>query len=364
MVRLVSIGLGKTGDVELPADFNWKETYDLAMRQGVAALAGDGVQAVYAARPDIQKEMPDLKLLKGNLLRECILLEQEYDEYLKTVGKLAKFYADQGIPMMLLKGYGLSLDWPIPAHRPMGDIDIYLWDRWEEADRKVAEVLKKEVSNRHHHHSTFTFRGKLVENHYDFVNAYSNRSSKRIEATFKELAGSGAVTHVLPNGVQVFLPSADLHALFVTRHCGLHFSSTHMTLRQLLDWALFVERHHGEISWPFFWDQCRAMGMEKFVLCLDAIAVGRFGFDPQIFHTPDGSVVDAALADRVFAEILNPEFDEKAGGHGAVHYMWVRLKCWNRSTWKRRLVFSDSQCSTFLSQIRAHLMKPAHIVGK
>lgn len=78
--------------------------------------------------------------------------------------------------MMLLKGYGLSKYWPIPNHRPTGDIDIYLMylnsegkeksrPAWECADKLMTEKFGILVDNSHHHHSVFTYKGIMVENH-------------------------------------------------------------------------------------------------------------------------------------------------------------------------------------------------------
>lgn len=36
--------------------------------------------------------------------------------------------------MMVLKGYGLSLNYLKPSHRPCGDIDIWLFGKQKEAD--------------------------------------------------------------------------------------------------------------------------------------------------------------------------------------------------------------------------------------
>lgn len=52
---------------------------------------------------------------------------------------LARLYANNGIRMMVVKGYGLSLDWPVPNHRPVGDLDIYNFGKWKEADVLVAK---------------------------------------------------------------------------------------------------------------------------------------------------------------------------------------------------------------------------------
>ena len=66
---------------------------------------------------------------------------------------------------MVLKGYGLSLDWPIPNHRVVGDLDIYNFGKWKEADSFIAEQLGIKIDDGHEHHAVFNFNGVAVENH-------------------------------------------------------------------------------------------------------------------------------------------------------------------------------------------------------
>lgn len=53
------------------------------------------------------------------------------------------------------------------------------------------------------------------------------------------------------NGEHVYLPSPILHALFLMRHAATHFASEGINLRQVLDWAFFVEKHTKEIDLPW-----------------------------------------------------------------------------------------------------------------
>lgn len=372
LVYLVRLGIGNSPEPLFDFDgVDWKVVVDLSLAQGVSAIAVDGLQKIYDSFPDtpLTLDRPELEALKYRWFSSCFAAEQSYQNYLCVLEKLAGFYKGQGMPMMLLKGYGLSLNYPVPAHRPVGDIDIYLWDKWAEADRMVEEKLGIAVDDSHHHHSVFAYEGYSVENHYDFVNVHSHRSSISVEALFKKLAEDKgrAARHLLPRGTEIFLPSSDLNALFIARHCAAHFAAEKMNLRQLLDWALFVREHHKEVDWGQFWCEARKMGMEKFVLCVDAIAVEQLGFDASIFHVPVGcndfAARNQALVARVLEDILSPaDFDAK--GLPPVRYVWTRLRCWWHNRWKHKIVYSDSLLSTFFVQLRSHLMKPKTIVGR
>ena len=371
LVYLVRLGIGNSPEPLFDFDgVDWKVVVDLSLAQGASAIAVDGLQKIYDCAPDITLtiDKPEMEGLKYRWFSSCFAVEQSYQNYLCVLEKLAGFYKSQDVPMMLLKGYGLSLNYPVPSHRPVGDIDIYLWDKWEFADEMVEKSLGIAVDNSHHHHSVFSFEGYSVENHYDFVNVHSHRSNKMIEETFKGLAADKdkAVAHTLPGGTKLFLPSPDLNALFIARHCAAHFAAEEMNLRQLLDWALFVKEHSGEVDWDYFWEEVEKMGMVKFVLCIDAIASEELGIDGALFHTPGRfsgfSVSERGLVKRVLGDILQREYQGE-NGKGVVKYVWSRWKNWLHNRWKHKIVYSDSLFSTFISQVVSHLMKPASLKG-
>lgn len=107
-------------------------------------------------------------------------MESIYAQQKKSMMTLAAWYKQHGISMMVLKGYGLSLNYPVPNHRPSGDIDIYLFGEQERADKQLQEELGIKV-DKSHHHTVFCFQEETVENHYDFLNIHLRRSNVSIE---------------------------------------------------------------------------------------------------------------------------------------------------------------------------------------
>ena len=384
LFALLRAALGNEAAVsELPSDIDWKEVIDLSFEQGVAAIAVDGLGFAHdndgstslttssdndnKERLELALDSPELEDLKYEWFGEVFSCEEDYKVYLSKLQELMGFYRSEGIRAMVLKGYGLGLNYPIPAHRPTGDVDVYLsaWKRGDEAIRKRGIA----IDNSHHHHSVFGWKGLhstgsgqvTVENHYDFVNVHSHRSSADVERTLKSLASVGKTV----DGID--LPSADFNALFVIRHIAAHFAAEGMNLRQLLDWALFVRSASVEVDWKAAWECYRRWNMHRFVLCIDEIAVRWLGFERGIFGIPeefaDFGASDADLVDRVLEEILHPTRVE--GGRGCLPvYVWRRFRQWWLSRWKHRIVYSDSLVSTFLWQVRSHLMKPATLIGK
>lgn len=143
--------------------------------------------------------------------------EARYKQYEKAVGSLAGWYNAHGYKMVVRKGYACSIDWPKPEHRPGGDIDIWLFGKQHVAGDVLTKETGISLDKSHHHHTVFSWGDFVVENHYDFINVHHYRSNREMEMILKELGlDDSHYADVL--GERVYLPSPNLHALFLLRH--------------------------------------------------------------------------------------------------------------------------------------------------
>ena len=318
-LHIIRLGIG-TETLEsskiftMPEHVDWNDIQALAEKQGLAAIFLDGInQLPLSQRP------PKLLLLQwiGTTLQDY---EFRYKQYQKTLGEMAGFYKEHGIKMMVLKGYACSIDWPKPDHRPCGDIDIWQFGKQKEADALIESLefrdeglesvhegqkfKKIKIDRSHHHHTVFYWNEFMVENHYDFVNVHHHKSSIKIERVLKEL-GKDDSHSVEVNGEKVYLPSENLHALFLMKHLVSHFASEYVTLRQVLDWAFFVEKHGKNVDWPWLLDLLDEFHMREFFNCINAICVEELGFDSIMFPN---ILSNSNIKDRVLNDIMQPEF--------------------------------------------------------
>ena len=303
---IVRLGIGHHALNPL-SDFNWTAIKTFAERQGLSAVVVDGIEQL----PENQRPPKELLLeWIGEVLQSY---EYRYGQYRSAIAELAGFYKSHGYKMMVLKGYACSLDWPKPAHRPCGDIDIWQFGKQKEADETVRQTQGPgfKIDKSHHHHTVFNWGEFTVENHYDFVNVHAHRSSAELEKVFKEL-GQDDSHCVELNGEKIYLPSPNLHALFLIKHMVSHFAAAEITLRQVLDWAFFVEKHHEDVDWKWLDGMLEKYGMKDFVNCINGICVEDLGFDAGAFHEvkflPE-------LKEKVLNDILEPEYgaSEPAG---------------------------------------------------
>lgn len=328
----------------------WQAVYDVSSRQGVLALAWDGLQLLPEG---LRPPQALCRQWAFNVERT----ERRYRRQAGLIARLASFYRRHGMPMMLLKGYGLSLLYPVPEHRPCGDIDIWLFGRQPEADRLIAREWGIAVDMQREHHTIFRVDGIMVENHFDFVNTQSHTSNRRIERALKRYAAQPGL-EIGVSGSRVLLPSVQFNALFLLRHAAVHFAANNVALRHLVDWSLFVGKCGERIDWTALHAVARAGRMGRFLNCLNGLCVDCLGLDASSIP-PFGR--DAALERRVLAEMLSPAFSrtKPSGGFRIVSF---KVRRWLSNVWKHRLVYDEWLSTAFLQSLWTHLKRPRSIV--
>lgn len=348
-IQLVRLGIGHRADSIIP-EYDWEAINALAERQGLSAIIVDGIEKL----PELQRPAKeDLLQMIGQVVQGY---EYRFELHLRAIAELAGFYREHGIKMMVLKGYACSLDWPKPEHRPCGDIDIWQFGKQKEADTALAKDKGIKIDNSHQHHTVFFWRDFMVENHYDFINVYHHKSSAEVEKVLKQL-GKNDSRFVELYGEKVYLPSPNLHALFLLRHAMSEFASSCINVRQVLDWAFFVEKNGKDVDWDWLLGVLEEYNMREFFNCINAICVNDLGFSatlfPNVQYLPD-------IKERVLNDIISPEFTavEPKGFLPRVIYKYRR---WKANGWKHKLCYKESMWSAFWSGVWNHLLKPASI---
>lgn len=368
-LALVRLGIGNAATEKLPNHIEWDEVEALAEKQGMLGIVYDGLQKLRVESigfrvsgkcsvDSLPSQVAWLRIL-GKVIQGY---EQRYVAYKKAVTDLAAWYHAHGYRMMLLKGLACGLDWPKPKHRPYGDIDIWLFGRQQAADKEMVSSFRIQdpsfkIDNSHHHHTVFQWQDFTVENHYDFVNVHHHKSNVELERIFKSLSVIDSHSVEL-NGEKVFLPSPNLHALFLIKHLASHFSTERITIRQVLDWGFFVEKHGFEVDWKWLRLLMVKFHMDEFFDCINLICVEDLRFDKHAFYCLSGA--KSELKERILYDILKPEFSEPEPKH-----VWKRIpfkyRRWKANEWKHELCYNESMRSSFWSGVKNHLLKPAQI---
>lgn len=348
---LVRLGIGtgnvKNSRISLKDQIKWQALKALADSQGLSAVVLDGLEKL----PDDVK--PEKELLLNWIGEVLQSYEQRYRSYEKSIGSLADFYNKHGYKMMVLKGYACGLTWHKPEHRPCGDIDIWLFGHWRDADMTLSKTIGKAIDGKHHHHTVFEWDGFSVENHYDFINVHRYGSNKNFEILLKHFGQDDSYV-IDVNGNHVYIPSPNLHALFLLRHSMMDFVASNITLKQVLDWAFWAQKNTKEIDWEILQSILGEYHMMDYFNLLNAICVEDLGFETNTF--PEIKY-NYELKERFLCDVLSPAF-LKEEPKGKLLQLLYKYKRWHGNAWKQSLCFKDSRWSNFWHGVLGHLINP------
>ena len=123
LFRLVRIAIG-TEEATAPFDVKgveWAKVYALARKQGVLALAFDGLMQIFEVDREFAKSFPLPQKLQW--INAVFRIEQRYNVSREVCADLADKWAEQGVKTLCLKGMAFSTYYPEPSHRECGDFD-------------------------------------------------------------------------------------------------------------------------------------------------------------------------------------------------------------------------------------------------
>lgn len=350
LLQLLRVSLGnERSDVLLPNDVFWQEVFELSVKQGVVNIAYDGLQSLLDANPEetFGFDSSELENLKYKWIGYGMSAELSYQRYVNTISALAELYQSLGLQMLLFKGYSLALNYPVPSHRPVGDIDIVVINSEGELCQRQADLLLKKLGidvlkSRTDHHSCFPFRGVTVENHYEFSNIYrAGRKGKEFEKILQAVCFDADYGKSSINGI--FFTTATFNALFLMWHLARHFCGSYISIRQLCDFWLFLEQDYEKVNWKYVKKVYHDYGLYKFARVIDGTLDRYFHAKKHIFN--DG-IHFSELEFRLMDDIYHPkEYDS----------MISRLLRYPRFSWKFKLVHDKSWISLFFNSLYLYL---------
>ena len=272
------------------SDSEWSLVYEQAAKQGVLAVAWESVRRLPA----------DLQPARGLKLQWAYGAEQivsRSKKQMQEATRFAAFCAEAGCRLILLKGIGLSRYYPFPLLRECGDIDILLPEGFEKGN-EIARSRGMRVSGLDYKHNHICSNGVMFENHRYLTSFKGKSDIRQLERIFQDAVKGGDFVPFGNAGFHTL--SLTVNALYVTYHSFFHFLIEGITLRHLLDWALFAGTEQNAIDWNYFYGVCGGLGFSRFADTMNAIAVDVWG----IPLTNQDMSFDRRCMDRVLTDVL------------------------------------------------------------
>ena len=230
----------------LPDDMDWQKIERLADEQAVQTLLG------YALRLSSVLDCPAE-------LRESLVSQMRQEAFSNhawkhsTLQLLAEMNA-AGIPALLIKGYAVADCYAAPDCRMSGDTDLLIEPKNEKRACAFMKAngfaVERRWTNGHHDVCRHPQLG-CVELHvmlYDEIveDVWFGRMDGR------EFVSESAIEVATQDGSYRTLGYTD-HMIFLMLHLIKHFIMTGMSLRMMLDVALFFSHHAERIDSARFW---------------------------------------------------------------------------------------------------------------
>lgn len=368
LLKLVRVAIGWEHDFSLPEGVDWREVMVLANEQGVNAIAIDGLEILK------DKNSNDLSSdIEKRILLEAIgglqAVEKNNVHKLIALQKLATILDGKNIPFLIMKGFACAQYYPEPKHRPCGDIDIYPGDKFEECNEALKNAGVK--SNPYYYrHSASYINDVMIENHKVLGDLRGPRKQTReFEKWLEREAGNsikhGRLAKVMGTDINAGkYPTANFNALFLPWHVSAHFAFEKVTLRHLLDWALFLTHDGKNIDVEMFREAKNrfTFGYSKISdiltdLSIRYLGMPKDGVPSEIIE--DANNVDRLISDKVLVYMFKGTTRER--DKDVWVFRWNNVKQIWRERWKYRQIFGMSFLQFLLFKVYGVLFKVGEV---
>lgn len=353
------MAMGWETDFSLPEDVDWKDVLKIAQEQGVNAIAVDGLEVYLSKQPkgSAAKNSAEFKQILLEAIGGLQMVEYNYKNHVDALTELSEILNAKGIPFMIMKGFACGQYYPNPKHRPCGDIDIYPGERFEESN-ETLKAAGVDSDPYYYRHSASYIKNVMIENHRVLGDLRGYRKQSRL---FEEQLEKEAKQSIL-EGKNVEIegreikgakyPLADFNVLFLPWHVSAHFAFEKVTIRHLLDWALFLVNEGKDVSVEKFKTAKMRYthGYKKMADILTNLSI-RYLYMPtdtvpnEIVN--DAIAFDSILADKVFDYMFVGQPRERDAN--VWKFRWNNLKRVWKERWKYREVY-DMSMAVFLYQ--------------
>ena len=301
---------GINPDPSLFGKANWKGIVELAQIETVSSLAADGIALLPKdLQPPLQDKLPLIACVQAN--------EAANKKHIETIGLISESLEKAGIPVAFMKGQVTGSRYPKPLHRQQGDIDFVVKGSDMEPALQVLESLgatadRSEIDEQHGK----AFLGDvLIEPHYKIHNYQRPSTDKMVQNLFDEVFPSQLIEMDFGKKKAKVLP-LEFESLFLISHIVHHVYGEGLGLRQVVDYAMFIDKcwNHIDTTKHSEWlKMARMMKPWRIIACIcidylgakrpttikpftkkeksqasrlldDIISVGNFGRNGYTFH--------------------------------------------------------------------------------
>ena len=282
-VESVFLSLVRSGiwecDFDAPQDFcQWRDVVNLAKVQSLLGIVGNEILKNNGKITGLEN---DLRLKLRSFKVSNIMAVNKINE---TTADLFNRLKDNCFHPILLKGSGLSCNYPVPELRQGGDIDVFVgmedYVKSYELFKNLTDKIERADDIWVDKNYNMIFNDVEVEVHR-LADEYPSASLDKVFQKFsKEYLMKNPVKVILA-GSEIETPSDTFNALYVFMHMFRHFMIRGVGLRQVCDWVLFLSKHKDGIDQEVLKDILTQLHLLKPWQDFAAMTVNYLGASPE-----------------------------------------------------------------------------------
>ena len=230
--------------LSLPEHIDWSYLLSEITNQAVVGLATPRVRELAE-----KYEVPNL----DQWISKADQLYAYFVYCFQAQWELFKLFEQEGIPLVIVKGYAAAVNYPVPKLRTMGDVDFLVSkDRFEDAKVLMEKSGYNEEYGASHdesRHIGYKKNGVVFEMHRS-MSSFGVDIDDVLEQAI-EHADSGTIAGIsFP-----MLPPLE-NGLVLLIHIRQHLleEAYSLGLRQIIDWMMYVNRYCGTKIDGSLWD--------------------------------------------------------------------------------------------------------------
>ncbi|MCD8048524.1 MAG: nucleotidyltransferase family protein [Clostridia bacterium] len=305
-----------------PTTVDWEALCQEAADQALTLLIWDTLtDEELAAIPKNVAEKWEHSAMLCMAKNEELLYEQE---------QVIQLLNNVNIPCVILKGSSSAAYYPEPTLRTMGDIDLLVKP---EQQMKAVEVLQANgygdiLDESHHCHMTIHKDGIAVEVHKE-PNGMFITENEAIGRKLHDFFTDAVDRREIADGLPIL--ADEQQALVLLLHKLEHFLTEGLGLRQICDWAVFVDKRLTDKLWSSLKPILSDFGLLTFTNVITRVCIDYLNL-PQ-GKAPWAMEADKGLAEETMEQILaEGNFGRKSNDENYGILYFTNVNASNRAT--------------------------------
>lgn len=309
---------------------NWHEFTQCAIEHNVlplvacALLNSPDIRCPEALREYILNTMRNMSA--SNLVRR--------QRVLGLISELQK----AGFRVQVLKGYVIAGYYAYPECRDSVDVDLLIDRKQEKEIYRYLENKGFKVTPR----SKTSHQGVCQHSKYGVVEIHAHLYDELVEDVW--FRGMNENDYQSETSVDLVIDGCTIQTLgytdqliFLTLHMIKHFIGSGLTIRMMLDVALFCARNSNRIDFSRFWSTMETLQYSTLVSCIWTLVVTYGDFEKADFHAV--GEVDPTLMERLLQ-------DMECGGYMGARELKERQDA--SMEYNRRVLMKDNPYVVYL----------------